>query len=120
MGFVVVAILNLAFQPCAMAMDMDKDRPCPHCPGEVGQQQQHRDAPLNLTADCELGDDYSYDSRTSKSKDDEQPIDVPAVLFEEFSPSEAYRSHSGCSRLLSAADLSNGPPLITLYCVYLK
>jgi hypothetical protein len=72
LGFVVVVWLNLALQPCAMALD--GDRGCPHCPPEMdhsgmsghagGSRPTSAGVPCAVGAfDCMLAGDYSHDGR---------------------------------------------------------
>jgi hypothetical protein len=113
-------MLSLAFQPCAMAMDMDTDHPCPHCPAKTGEKQHHQRSQLNVVADCDYVDIYSYDNRTSQSKADGSPQALPILVDSVFSldlpgfVSEVYE------RASPLADHSSGPPLNILYCIYLK
>ncbi len=73
---VVLALwVNLAVQPCAMAMGADSD--CPHCPPAVehtvaGAHKHHGEDIASdcgsLAADCGEFDDFSVDSRGAQSK----------------------------------------------------
>jgi hypothetical protein len=113
-------MLNLAFQPCVMAMDTDKDHPCPHCPSDTSQEQHHRDTQVNLAADCDFVDTYSHDSRPAQSKNSAQLDDLPALMACEYLPNVAAstQAESGCASLTT--NHSSGPPLNILYCIYLK
>ena len=120
-GLVLVAMLGLAFQPCVMAMDVDTDHPCPHCPTGATQMQHHQDPQLEKVADCDYVDIYSHDSRSAQSKADGSLEDLPILVDNVFSldvpgfvPDDAYE------RASPLADHSSGPPLNILYCIYLK
>lgn len=111
-GLVLVAWLNLALQPCVMAMELDNDQNCPHCPTEVSQDQPQ-------AMDCSYVDSYNYDSRNTQPKPNDLPQDAPVIVdnfvaacVSEFPPkvwlsAERSAAHPG------------GPPLNILYCVYL-
>lgn len=78
LAIVLALWINLAVQPCAMAMGTDGD--CPHCPpaAEHDMTMAHGHHDTDVAADCatlgvECGeiDDFGLDSRgsTLKSKD---------------------------------------------------
>lgn len=86
---VVLALwVNLAVQPCAMAMGTDSD--CPHCPPAVegtmamahGHHGQDVDSDCaSLGADCGEIDEFGVDSRGSQSKlKDKAEIDASPPL----------------------------------------
>jgi len=120
LGLVLVAMLNLIFQPCVMAMDMDTDHPCPHCPTETSQVQHHQDPQLSMVADCDYVDVYSHDSRTAQSKGNDLVEDLPIFVNGIFSLSVPAIQTCSCERASPTATYSSGPPLSILYCVYLK
>lgn len=86
---IVLALwINLAVQPCAMAMGTGSD--CPHCPPAVedtlamahGHHGQEDDSDCaSLGTDCGDIDDFGVDSRGAQSKvKDKAQIAVPAPL----------------------------------------
>ena len=97
LGLFVVVWLNLALQPCAMAMDGDDDHDCPHCPpGHTQKHDRHdmasseaagHDMPCATgAADCNALDDYIYGGRSAQLKVKDGPSDplvalLPAPLF---------------------------------------
>jgi len=123
LGLVFVAWLNLALQPCVMAMELDTDHFCPHCPTEVSSEQhQHgkHDQQQNEAADCSYADTYNHDSRTAESKTRKLSQDMPAIVADilpiracKFPPNTRDRAETW-------AAWSSGPPLNILYCVHLK
>jgi hypothetical protein len=119
-GLVLVAMLNLIFQPCAMAMEMDADHPCPHCPTESSQVQHHQDPQLSKLADCDYVDSYSHDSRTVQTKDNDLLKDQLDFVDGVFSISVPAIQSCAYKRASHIATYSSGPPLSILYCVYLK
>ena len=120
LGLVFVAVLNLAFQPCVMAMEADTDHPCPHCPTELGQEQHHKSAELDLTADCNVVDTYSHDSRPAQTKNTEHAGDLPVLLVSEIPEVGNLYSQVEYSRRPPTSSYPGGPPLNILYCVFLK
>jgi hypothetical protein len=84
---VVVSLwVNLAVQPCAMAMGADSD--CPHCPPAVedtiamahGHHGSGADADCATSgSDCGAIDEFGIDSRSSQSKLKDNAEDVVPV-----------------------------------------
>ncbi|MFQ6004379.1 MAG: hypothetical protein ACE5OQ_02655 [Woeseia sp.] len=111
-GLVLVAWLNLAVQPCVMAMELDNDQNCPHCPTEVSQDQRQ-------AMDCSYVDSYNYDSRNTQPKPNDLPRDAPVIVDNLVAPSVSeFPPKVSVSAERAAAD-PGGPPLNILYCVYL-
>jgi hypothetical protein len=131
LGLFVVVWLNLALQPCAMAMGGDDDHDCPHCP--PGHTQEHdghdmasieavgHDMPCaTVAADCSVLDDYNYDGRAVQLKVKDAPSDLPVALL----PSEQFLADAQSNLVAYAPPNINHPPgpslpLNILYCVYL-
>jgi hypothetical protein len=112
-------MFNLVFQPCAMAMDMATDHPCPHCPTESSQKQHHQDPQLRVVADCEFDEAYSYDSRTAQSKNKSSLEDLPVFVAEVFAFNVQRFTLEACERASPSSTYPGDPPLNILYCVYL-
>jgi hypothetical protein len=126
LGLFAAVWLNLALQPCAMAMEGDHD--CPHCPparehemaghhGHAVQAEKARCASLDSA--CGELDDASLDGRTGHIKL-KQLGEVPVAItprLAEFGavPATTIRSSTGPPRCPGRF-----PPLHVLYCVYLK
>lgn len=113
-------MLGLAFQPCVMAMDVDTDHPCPHCPTGATQMQHHQDPQLQKVADCDYVDIYSHDSRTAQSKAKDTLDNLPVVVDSAFSFDVPRFVADAYKRASPSARHSSGPPLNILYCIYLK
>ncbi len=120
LGLVVVAMLNLAFQPCAMAMDMDTDHGCPHCPPEMQHAAHEARQDLAEIATCDVVGVYNVDSRTDKPQAKDPCPDVhvlPAAEPPTPAATEAQRVDGDCG---AVPRYSGDPPLNLLYCVFLK
>lgn len=126
LGLFTAVWLNLALQPCAMALEQDHD--CPHCPpaheqemaGHHGHGAAADEAPCaSMQAPCGDLEDVSLDGRGGqlKVKDVvEAPVAITGDLVEPFADI--------CSYAYSSTDLpllkGQSPPLHVLNCVYLK
>jgi hypothetical protein len=113
-GLVLVAWLNLALQPCVMAMELDTNQDCRHCPTEVSHDHNH-----NQATDCSYVDSYNYDGRSTEPKPNDLPQDAPIVVVDifdlfasDFPPKVSVRTERSVAHL-------GEPPLSILYCVYL-
>jgi hypothetical protein len=112
-------MLNLVIQPCSMAMDMDTDHPCPHCPESMNHAAAMHDVQVVDIADCEVVEAASHDVRSAQFAQKYTADDLSTAVVElssswlaEFSSGAIdYRSPSGVP--------PGGPPLNVLYCVYL-
>jgi hypothetical protein len=122
LALVLVAMLNLAFQPCAMAMSMeaDTDHPCPHCPESAHHDPDAQAAPKGGIPGCDDVEAYNRDARNGQStlKDsvDDSPVAI-VDLFYSWMPEHATGTFD-CPR--SPDVHPGGPPLNVLYCVYLN
>ena len=126
LGLFAAVWLNLALQPCAMAMAADHD--CPHCPpqhehemaGHHGHAVQADKAPCaSMDSACGGLDDASLDGRGGqlKLKDfgDLQVVIVPA--FDDW----AAVAETTSPVSTGPPDWPGGaPPVHVLNCVYLK
>lgn len=120
LGLVLVAVLNLAFQPCAMAMDMDTDHGCPHCPTEARHDNHESEQRLDQVANCDFVDIYSHDSRPAESQGKDHSQDPHTIAAAIFSPAASTFPRNE-SRIHSPIARHPGdPPLSILYCAFLK
>ena len=126
LGLFAAVWLNLALQPCAMAMAADHD--CPHCPpanehemaGHHGHAVQAEQAPCaSLDPGCGELDDVSLDGRSGqlKLKDlGELPVAVAPCYDSRFTtPATTIHESTGPPVWPGGA-----PPIHVLNCVYLK
>jgi hypothetical protein len=136
----VLAWLNIATQPCLMAMEMVPDAPlatehavhsghaehmadagaspdCDHCPPSSVQQQVLCET--GSAADCELFPAYNVDGRQFKPQQEDvsPPIasSTPETALDFFVPVTLIPLHD-YKRLKFAGD----PPLNIRHCVFLK
>ncbi len=128
LGLFVAVWLNLALQPCAMALEAMQDNDCPHCP--AAQTHEHggthagmgHDMPCaSAAADCSFSEDLNHDGRSGQLKLKDAQFDSPIAISSgalalpygnpvDFRPRPRYASvHAGAP-----------PPLNVLHCVYLK
>ena len=130
LGTFVIVCLNLALQPCAMAIDGNDDGGCPHCPPSESQEHQgHHGSPSEMagggscasaSGDCSLGDGLNHDSRSVQPKLKDLPAELPLATFESFSPVPTARHVDLRGVCPTRSPPSNfSPPLNVLYCVYL-
>ena len=124
--------LNLALQPCALALDRMDDHDCPHCPptetGEHGDyaMSAHASAmdkmPCATSADdCSPIDDFNYHGRNTELKLKDAPSDLPLAIHPSITQVPATR----CSPGIGWRPSRSSPPgkqvsLNILYCVFLK
>ena len=137
MSVVVIAWLNLALQPCAMALGGMEEHDCPRCPpshedaradhamhnGHAAEKEAKAgDMPCSTAAtDCTLLDELNYDGRTVKLELNDAPNESPVAIAPPFAfepklkPIEYLGWHSTRSPPPPAS-----VPLDVYYCVYLK
>lgn len=131
LGVFVVVWLNLALQPCAMAMGVDGDHDCPHYPPSHTQRHEGHEMSSDTTADhdmpcatgvadCTTFDAVNVAARSWSLKLKDTSNDQPDVI----GPFAAFIADTGPNRTvvvepprLHPPDFS--PPLNVLYCVYL-
>ena len=129
-GMFVVVCLNLALQPCAMAMGTEQDRDCPHCPpSETQEHHGHHGVTVeevdqtpcaSASDDCGLGDDLNYDGRNTQLKLKDLPVDAPVAISNPIDIAAVARFvdlRGVCPTRSPPPD--SFPPLNVLYCVYL-
>lgn len=123
--------MNLALQPCAMALDATDDHECPHCPpAHTTQHGEHApsarlatmdEMPCATSADdCSLVDDLKYDGRNTELKLKDAPGDVPLAIVPANPQILATRSSAEIGWFPARSPPpGNHTPLNVLYCVYL-
>jgi len=132
LGLFVAVWLNLALQPCAMALESMQDNDCPHCPPTqshahdgmhdgMHESMGHEMPCASAAADCSFSEDLNHDVRSDQLKLKDAHIDSPIAISSielalpygnpvDFRPRPRYASfHTGAP-----------PPLNVLHCVYLK
>jgi len=127
LGLFVLVWLNLALQPCAMALQTD-DYDCAHCPPAqaTGHAGMHGNLDHNMPcadnmSDCATTDDWNHDGRSGQFKLKDVPADTliaiaPHQLTMPFmQPADAILRPRYALRHAGAS-----PPLYLLNCVYLK
>lgn len=130
-GLVLAACLNLALQPCAMAMGGEQERDCPHCPPSDSQDHRshHATAPGDAEqprcaladTDCGLGDEFNYDGRSSQVKLKESPSDTPLAISNPFDHDAVVLFVDPAVECPTRGPPSESrPPLNVLYCSYLN
>ena len=132
----MLAWLNLAIQPCLMAMEAapesfvdsvhaahtdhashSPDHDCDHCPPALSD---HAKSCVSVTtSDCSSIPDYNYDGRNGLSKLKDVPTFVavaePAIAFELVIPISSSPPLD-----CAAVDHLNEPSLNIRFCVFLK
>jgi len=132
LGLIVAVSLNVALQPCAMALSTSDEPGCPHCPPAMAENAGHRHhdgdhstgasvSPCAQTdATCSSVDAMYVDARKVETKFKPAQGDLPLAIV----------AHADCApdrppdvstRLPSTLPgrVSPFPPLHILYCVYL-
>jgi len=127
LGLFVAVWLNLALQPCAMALAAEDHNDCLHCPPaqSVEHNGVHGDMGHDMPcaddlSDCAIVDALNHDGRSGKIKLDDAPADMLlAIAPHELSlPFGQVVSERAPPRYASVHAAT--PPLNVLYCVYLK
>jgi len=128
LGLFVAVWLNLALQPCAMALESMQDKDCAHCP--TAQMHEHGGMHESMgdempcadaATDCSFSEDLNHDGRSGELKLKDAQFDAPVAIapreFTSFNRSPVnFRPRPRYASVHSAAP----PPLNVLYCVYLK
>lgn len=126
LGLLAAVWLNLALQPCAMAMEADHD--CPHCPpahehemmAHHGHGEAKAEAPCaSLEAPCGELDDVSMDGRSGQLKV-KDTVELPVAIAHEPATSTVTAGER-CNYATGPPQRAGlSPPLHVLFCVYLK
>jgi len=124
----VAVWLNLALQPCAMALEADNDHDCPHCPpaqvhehGGMHGNMDHEMPCADGLSDCAIVEDLNHDGRSGQFKLKDAPVDMllaiaPQELALPFQQPANAKLHPRHTSVHAGAP----PPLHVLNCVYLK
>lgn len=130
LALLFVAWLNLALQPCAMALGADPQPDCPHCPPAASDADARHGmhAPADAAnpcatavADCSATDDSSFDSRTGQLKLKDVPGDQLVAILPARVMTSGYRlSAQVSSSRYRRPDPGAACSLNILHCVYLK
>jgi len=128
LGLFVAVWLNLALQPCAMALESMQGKDCAHCP--TAQMQKHGGMHENMgddmpcadaATDCSFSEDLNHDGRSGQLKLKDAQFDAPVAIthreFDSFNGSPANFQPRPRYAIVHAAA---PPPLNVLHCVYLK
>lgn len=119
-GVVLFAILNLALQPCVMAMNPDADHGCPHCPPGMRHAVHDHGQKLAEFETCEISAVYHFDGRGDQPPA-KQPSPDLASLPADVAVLPAYvASADRRPARLHLPRYTGDPPLNVLHCVYLK
>ena len=128
LGLFVAVWLNLALQPCAMALGSMQDKDCAHCP--TAQMHEHsgmhesmgHDMPCaDVATDCSFSEDLNHDGRSGQLKLKDAQVDAPAAIAPREFASFTGRPVSIRPRpRYASVHAAAPPPLNVLYCVYLK
>lgn len=137
LGMLVIAWLNIAVQPCAMALGSIEDHDCPRCPPSHADEQpehlmhdQHMAAEDSASSampcatpatDCSFLDELNCDGRAVKLEIKDAPSDVSVAVLPAYVSELAIRPAKvrGWHGTRSPPILSS-VPLNVYYCVYLK
>ena len=134
LGMFIVVWLNLALQPCAMALGETSDHKCDYCPPAISQESRSTDQHEShgeghdghdmpacdvATADCMFLDDFDYDGRTVQLKLKDAPSDLPLAIAPSVANLPVLDNEPVFCRSGRAWDRPGvQPPLNVLFCVY--
>ena len=114
----VLVWLNMALQPCVMAMGSEPEPDCAHCPPAHSQEAPPCD--VEVAPGCDYDSELNFDARTIRLEPNDAPTELPAAIT---STALEWPEASGIAcprpRPPTLADPS-GPPLNIRFCVYLK
>jgi len=131
LGLFAAVWLNLALQPCAMALTQEDDHDCPNCPpAEMqGHHDMHADMHAGMDAqmpcadglsDCSLDGEFSHDTRFGTSKFKSGQADWPATIaITELVTPSLVPLRERPPPPFATTYPGTPPPLHVLYCVYL-
>jgi hypothetical protein len=128
LGLFVAVWLNLALQPCAMALESIQDNDCVHCPpaqthehGGMHESMGDEMPCADAATDCSFSEDLNHDGRGGQLKLKDAQFDAPVAIapreIVSFNGSPvSFQPRPRYATVHAAAP----PPLHVLYCVYLK
>jgi hypothetical protein len=133
LGLFVAVWLNLALQPCAMALQSEDNYNCLHCPPAQAQAQAHEhehggmhgdmDHEMRCAddlSDCVLVQDLNHDGRSGQFKLKDAPSDIAvAVAPHELAVQFQRPADTPLRPRYTSVPAGAPPPLHVLYCVYL-
>lgn len=128
-GVFIAVWLNLALQPCAMAIEIAEDHDCPRCPPAQVHEHDHGGthhrmddvAPcVEATPACPIIQDLNHDGRSGQVKLKDIPADAfaAAAVTAPTHPNAVLAQISLRPRF-AALHAGASPPLHVLHCVYL-
>lgn len=130
LGLLLVAWLNMALQPCAMALGEASKQDCQNCPPalttEFASPGAHNiydtvadtSSCESRVSQCVFGDEVSSEIRSIKVKD--TPDDTPVGAVPVIAVNPALTISPGLPDVDDPSHLSGGPQALNvLYCVYL-
>jgi len=128
LGLFAAVCLNLALQPCAMALQSDSDPGCLHCPpaqtvehGDMHGSMDHDVPCADGLSDCAIVEDLNHDGRGGQFKLKDAPTDlVIAIAPNEFTAPYHHPADATLHLRYALAIAGTTPPLHVLNCVYLK
>ena len=141
LGLFVVVWLNLALQPCAMAMGNEHEHDCPRCPPSHQQHQHLPDPSHPMPTDglaaggalcpgvvscaeapgaCGASEALYHDGRSVQPKVEDSPQDLPTVVLPVDVIPVDMRPRWPERWSVAIRPVPGFPPaLFSLYCVYL-
>lgn len=129
LGLFAAVWLNLALQPCAMALEKPATGDCPHCPPAAVEAHAHggmhestgQKAPCaERLGDCTLIEALNQDGRPGKLDLDKPAPDLPIAITRDDPVIQLPRQAScAASPEYRYRVAGSAPPLHVLYCVYL-
>lgn len=119
----MVVWLNMALQPCAMAMALDigqADETAGHVDHTAHDSNAQEMPCHNNASDCSVFDEFSFDGRTAKVNAKYDAIELPAGIVASAISVLPINCLPGRYRRGELLHLpGEPPPLNVLYCVYL-
>jgi hypothetical protein len=120
LGLFIAVWLNLALQPCAMALEIQQERSSAAAAQAHDHGSMDQEAPCDAAASCMLADELNHDARNGQVKFKQ----VPAILVAMPAPDEPVAADRSAGHGpwvgRHASPYPGAPPdLNDLYCVYL-
>ena len=128
LGLFVAVWLNLALQPCAMALESMQNNDCAHCPpaqmhehGSMHQSMGNEMPCADAATDCSFSEDLNHDGRGGQLKLKDAQFDTPvAIAPREFALPSSRPVNFQLRPRYASVHAGATPRLNVLYCVYLK